>query len=207
LGPRLLQLVDRLGHAARDGAFNDLRKSAEAHLAVAREVRDKTLTTFRCKPVIETERRTRTSLITGSTTEEVRTLRGVDVEPDQQRPFHVEAAALIDALWMRIGSQPPTGQAVVLVGTTGDRTEASGWVWMRIQPAKGPSAIILCSAAEASAMPAGRIALGGLMVGRWTPEGSAAAPAPAAAGSPAPGPHPAPLSQPVILAVVAAGGK
>jgi hypothetical protein len=216
IGQRLLEVIDRMGHVARDEKFDELRRSAEECLAVANEVRDKMLTTFRCRPVIRSEIHTDTNSATGHiSTSTVRTLTGVAMEQGQQKPFHVEVAPMIDPLWTRVGPQSPTGQAVIIIGTTSGKTEAAGWMWMRMKPAgKGPEAIILCGTTQKNVVPEGKVVLGGLMIGRWIPEGSAAATPPAPAGPPvartpiptASGPLP-PGSLPVILAVVAVEGK
>jgi hypothetical protein len=205
IGQRLLEVIDRMGHVPRDEKYDDLRKSVEECMAVANEVRDKTLTTFRCKPVIKSEIHSDSSTI--------RTMTGVTVEQDQQKPFHVDVASVIDPLWTRVGPQSPTGQAVIIIGATSEKTEAAGWMWMRMKPAKGPEALILCGTPQQkSTLPVGRIVLGGLMVGRWMPEGGGAPPAPAGppvAHTPVPaasGTLP-PGSLPVILAIVAIEGK
>jgi hypothetical protein len=227
IGQRLLVVVDRLGHVPRGEKFDELRQAASQCLEVANVVRDKTLTTFRAKPVIQTETRTHASSSASGSTTTFRTLTGAKTEPDQQKQFHVEIAPQIEAIWTRVGPQPPVGQAVIIIGTTGDKAEAGGWVWMRIKPnikdsekpnskGPGPEAIVLCGPPQANVVPEGRVVIGGLMVGRWTPEGGAPAAAPPAApGAPAAEPRvpalPAgslpPGSLPVILAVAATVGK
>jgi hypothetical protein len=59
VAPRLLDVVDRLGHVARDEKFDGLRQAAAERLAIATEVRDKMLPTFRCEPVLEKTIRTK----------------------------------------------------------------------------------------------------------------------------------------------------
>ncbi|MBE3097476.1 MAG: hypothetical protein IMZ44_10155 [Planctomycetes bacterium] len=155
--------------------------------------RDKTLITFRCKPDS--------------------TMTGVTLEQDQQKPFHVEVASVIEPLWARVGPQSPAGQAVIIIGTTTAKIEVDIWMWMRMKPTgKGPEAIILCGMTQKNIVPEGRIVLGGLMVGRWTPEGSGAPPAPAGppvAHTPIPTASATlpPGALPVIMAVVAIEGK
>ena len=221
-GQRLVDLVDRLAHALREDAFAGLRKAVEECLAQALVVREKTLISFRCKPIYKSEVRVREGLV-GTDTKTVLTLTGADIEKDQERPFRFEAAPMVESIWLRVGRLPPGGQAAVVIGKGGERADASGWVCMRLEPAKGPAAIIICPSQEAGALPGGRMVLGGLMVGRWSPGGGAAvaqatapaAPAAPAAstpaataakpGAPAFGPLP-PGSLPVILAIVASGG-
>jgi len=220
-GQRLVDLVDRLAHALRDDAFAGLRKAVEECLAQALVVREKTLISFRCKPIYKSEVRVREGLV-GTDTKTVLTLTGADIEKDQERPFRFEVAPMVESMWLRLGRLPPGGQAVVVIGKGGERAEASGWVCMRLEPAKGPAAILICPSQVAGALPGGRIVLGGLMVGRWSPGGGAApaAGAPAAPAAPAAstptapaakaalpafGPLP-PGSLPVILAIVASGG-
>jgi len=220
-GQRLVDLVDRLAHTPREDAFAGLRKPVEECLAQALVVREKTLISFRCKPVIESEVHVRDSTV-GTDTKTVRTLTGADIEKDQERPFRFEVAPMVESIWLRVGRLPPGGQAAVVIGKGGERADASGWVCMRLEPAKGPAAIIICPSQEAGALPGGRMVLGGLMVGRWSlgggaapPAGAPAAPAAPAASTPtapaakaAPpafGPL-APGSLPVILAIVASGG-
>jgi hypothetical protein len=220
-GQRLIDLVDRLAHAPRDEAFAGLRKPVEECLAQALVVREKALVSFRCKPIFKSEVRVRDGMV-GTDTKTVLTLTGADIEKDQERPFRFEVAPMVESMWLGLGRLPPGGQAVVVIGKGGERAEASGWVCMRLEPAKGPAAILICPSQEAGALPGGRMVLGGLMVGRWSPGGGAApaAGAPAApaapaastpaapaakAAAPAFGPLP-PGSLPVILAIVASGG-
>ena len=217
-GQRLIDLVDRLAHAPRDEAFAGLRKSVEECLAQALVVREKALVSFRCKPIFKSEVRVRDGTV-GTDTKTVLTLIGAEMEKDQERPFHFEAAPMVESTWQRVGRLPPGGQAAVVIGKGGERADAAGWVCMRLEPAKGPAAIIICPSQEAGALPGGRMVLGGLMVGRWSPGGGAApaagapaAPAastpaalPAKAAAPAFGPLP-PGSLPVVLAIVASGG-
>jgi len=213
IGQRILEVIDRLGHAARDDKFDEFRKAAEGCLARASEVRDRTIATFICKPIIKTETRTEPSASGEYHTRTVRTLTGATRQPGQQKSFHAEVARLVEPLWARVGPQAPVGQAVLVIGTASDKTEVGGWVWMRMKPSgKGPEAIILCGTAQANVAPKGKIVLGGLMVGRWIPDGSAAAapPAPLAGAKGPPPPTAGPLQQgmlPVILAVVTAEGK
>jgi len=210
-GLRLLLVIERLGHVPRDGKYDEFRKAAEGCLATAVDVRNKTITTQRCKPVIKTETRTDRD-IDGYSTYTVHLMTGVTTEPDQQKPFHVETAPLVEPLWARVGPQPPTGQAVIIIGTTSEKTKAADWTWMRMKPSgKGPEAIILCGTTQKNVVPAGKVVFGGLMIGRWTPEGGGAPPAPAGSPAahtpiPASGPLP-PGSLPVVLAVVATEGK
>ncbi|MCX5682619.1 MAG: hypothetical protein NT049_02915 [Planctomycetota bacterium] len=213
-GQRLLEVVDRLGHVLRDAKFDELRKEAEGRLVEAVDVRDKTITTLRCKPTIRTEQRMETDSYGNISTHTIQTLTGATTEPDQQKPFHVDVAPLVEPLWMRVGPQAPIGQAVIIIGTTSDKTEAAGWVWMRLKPlGKGPEAILLCGTLQANVAPAGKVVFGGLMVGRWIPEGGAEAPQPVAPVAGAKGPPPSTVgllpkgTLPVILAVVAAEGK
>ena len=218
-GQRLIDLVDRLAHAPRDDAFAGLRKPVEECLAQALVVREKALVSFRCKPIFKSEVRVRDGMV-GTDTKTVLTLTGADIEKDQERPFRFEVAPMVESMWLRLGRLPPGGQAVVVIGKGGERAEASGWACMRLEPAKGPAAILICPSQEAGILPGGRMVLGGLMVGRWSPGGGAAvaqatAPAPPAAttpaappakaGAPAFGPL-APGSLPVVLAIVASGG-
>jgi len=217
-GQRLVDLVDRLAHVPRDEAFAGLRKSVQDCLAQVLVVREKTLTSFRCKPIYKSEVRVREGMV-GTDTKTVLTLIGAEMEKDQERPFHFEAAPMVESTWQRVGRLPPGGQAAVVIGKGGERADAAGWVCMRLEPAKGPAAIIICPSQEAGALPGGRMVLGGLMVGRWSPGGGAApaagapaAPAastpaalPAKAAAPAFGPLP-PGSLPVVLAIVASGG-
>jgi hypothetical protein len=155
----------------------------------------------------------------GTDTKTVRTLTGADIEKDQERPFRFEVAPMVESIWLRLGRLPPGGQAAVVIGRGGERTDAAGWVCMRLEPAKGPAAIIICPSQEAGALPGGRMVLGGLIVGRWSPGGGAAPPAgapaaPAASTPTAPAAKAAPPafgllppgSLPVILATVASGG-
>ncbi|MCX5654212.1 MAG: hypothetical protein NTY65_06145 [Planctomycetota bacterium] len=212
IGQRMLEVIDRLSHAARDDKFDELRKAAEGCLARASEVRDKSITTFICKPIIKTETHTEPSASGEYHTRTVRTLTGATRQPDQQKSFHMEVAPLVEPLWARVGPQAPVGQAVLVIGTMSEKAEAGGWVWMRIKPSgKGPEAIILCGTAQANVAVEGKIVLGGLMVGRWIPDGSAAAAPTSAAGAKGPPPPMAgPLQQgtlPVLLAVVTAEGK
>jgi hypothetical protein len=181
IGQRLLEVIGRLGHVARDEKFEELRKSAEGCLALTLEVRDKKLAILHCKPVIQSE-----DTGYGDT---ISTMTGVTTEPDHEQPFHVEAAPLVEPFWTRVGHTPAAGQAVLIIGTASEKTEAGGWVWMRMKPAKGPEAILLCGKTESPVVvPDGRVVLGGLMVGHWTPEGGAGAPARAPAHSAAPSP-------------------
>jgi hypothetical protein len=214
IGQRLLEVINHLGHVPRDEKFDDLRTSVEGCLVAAVDVRDKRITTFRCKPTIRTETHTEYDSFLGSySTHTTRTLTGATTEPDQQKTFHVEVAPMIDPIWTRVGPQSPIGQAVIIIGTAVSKIEVGVWVWMRMKPVgKGPDAIILCGTTQKNVVPEGRIVLGGLMVGRWTPEGSGAPPAPA--GPPvAHTPTPAASgmlpsgSLPVILAIVAIQGK
>jgi len=213
---RLVEVVDRLGHVLPQGAFADLRKTVSGHLAAALEVREKTLTTFRLKPIIQSV--SKIDAFGGIDID--RTMTGVEVEADQQRPFRAEAAPAMEALWAQAANRPAGGQAVIIIGTVGERTEASGWAWMRMQPAKGTGAMLLARPAEQAGVPGGRAAVGGLMVGRWIPDSAApAAAGPSAPGGPASAPGaprpPAPVSLsgvapgslPVVLIVVAAGGR
>jgi len=209
--PRLLEVVDRLGHVARDEKFDALRQAAAERLAIAMEVRDKVLTAFRCVPVVETTVRARSNYDGTGYNDTYSTLTGVTTAPAGQKPFHAEMAPLIEPLWARLGFQAPVGQAVLIIGTTSDRTEAGGWVWMRMKPAgKGPDAILLCGSPQQSVVPDGKVVFGGLMVGRWIPEGMALPPAPAAGAKGPPPPTEGLLPKgmlPVILAVVAREGK
>ncbi|MCX5673520.1 MAG: hypothetical protein NTX87_00790, partial [Planctomycetota bacterium] len=218
-GQHLVDLADRLAHAPRDDAFAGLRKSVQDCLAQVLVVREKTLISFRCKPIMETKIRIGGGMLGGVDAKPVHTLTGADVEKDQERPFRFEVAPLVEPIWLRVGRLPPGGQAAVVIGKAGERAEAAGWVCMRLEPAKGPAAIIICPSQEAGALPGGRMVLGGLMIGRWSPGGGAApaagapaAPAastpaapPAKAAAPAFGPLP-PGSLPVVLAIVASGG-
>jgi hypothetical protein len=118
---------------------------------------------------------------------------------------------MIAPVWARVGPQTPVGQAVLILGTTSGKTEAGGWVWMRMNPSgKGPDAILLCGTPQSNIVPAGKVVFGGLMVGRWIPDSMAPPPAPLA-GVKAPPPLTAgmlpPGMLPVILAVVAKEGK
>jgi len=208
-------VIGRLGHVARDEKFDELRKSAEGSLALAVEVRDKKLAILRCKPVIRSE--------TTGDGDTIQAMTGVTTEPDHEQPFHVDAAPLVEPLWARLGKMPAMANAVLIIGTASEKTEAGGWVWMRMKPDKGPEAILLCGKTESPvAVPDGRIVLGGLMVGHWTPESGAAAPAAAPAQGAAPSPSasgsappsapavsgpPAPGSLPVVLVLIAAAGK
>jgi hypothetical protein len=203
IGQRLLVVIDRLSHVPRDEKFDELRKAVEGCLVVAMDVRKSTITTLRCKPTIRTDITSDVDSQGFQKTHTVRTLVDVTTEPYQQNTFHVDVSLMVEPLWTRVGSQPPTGQAVIIIGTTSEKTEAGGWVWMRMQPAKGTAAIILCGTPQKNVVPEGRIVLGGLMVGRWTPEGGAAPASPASA-TPVTGPPAASL--PVILAVVATEG-
>ena len=211
IAQRLLEVVDRLGHVARDEKFDGLRTAAEAGLAAAFEVRDKTLTAYRCSPVIRTETRSHVDAFGHVTTTLLRTLTGATREPRQTVQFHAEVAPMIAPVWARVGPQTPAGQAVLILGTASDRTEAGGWVWMRMRPAgKGPDAILLCGPPQANIVPAGKIVFGGLMVGRWIPESMAPRAAPVAGAKAPPPPTAGMLPQgmlPVILAVVAREGK
>ncbi|MBE3099089.1 MAG: hypothetical protein IMZ44_18395 [Planctomycetes bacterium] len=212
-GQHLVDLVDRLAHAPRDEAFAGLHKSVADCLAQVLVVREKTLISFRVKPIVETKIRIGGGMLGGVEAKPVHTLTGADVEKDQERPFRFEAAPMVEPIWLRLGRLPPGGQAAVVIGKAGERAEASGWVCIRLEPAKGSAAIIICPSQEAGALPGGRMVLGGLMIGRWSPGGSAATPAgapaattpPAKAGAPAFGPLP-PGSLPVVLAIVASGG-
>jgi hypothetical protein len=210
-GQRLLEVIDRLGHVPRDGNFDELRKAAEGCLVAAVDVRDKTITTLLCKPTIRTEQRQEYDAMSGGYhTHTIRTLTGATTEPGPQKVFHLEVAPMVETLWTRVGPQAPIGQAVIIIGTASGKTEAAGWVWMRMKPSgKGPEAIILCGTPQKNVVPEGKVVFGGLMVGRWIPEG-AAPPAPVAGAKAPPPPTVGPLSQgmlPVILAVIAVEGK
>jgi hypothetical protein len=211
-GQRLAELADALGHIPREGAFPTLLKSSEERLAAALQVREKTVTTSRCKPAISVTQHQRQDILTGATTmSTVRTMTGVDLEPGPSTPYRVDVPAMVAPLWARTGMSAPTGQGVFLIGTMGDRAEVAGWIAVRLEPAKGAAAILLFSASEGRAPSAGKVAIGGLLVGRWTPEGAGsetpAATAPKTAGAPPRasfGPNPA---LPVVLGVAAAGAS
>jgi len=211
LSQRLLEAVDRLGHVVRDEKFDDLRQTAEECLAVAWEVRDKALTTYYLRPIMRVETHSRMGTGGHVITTTQRTLTGATREPKQAVQFHAEVASMIEPVWARVGPQAPAGQAVLIMGTTSDRTEAGGWVWMRMKPSgKGPDAVLLCGPPRANIVPAGKVVFGGLMVGRWIPDGMAPPPAPVAGAKGPPPPTAGLLPQgmlPVILAVVAKEGK
>jgi hypothetical protein len=124
---------------------------------------------------------------------------------------------LIAPLWVAAKEQAPAGQTVLLVGTTDQASEAGGWtrLTMRVDPPvrqpprlisapiggpvpepksavqtapPEPSLVILVGGKDPSCpLPQGRVAVGGLLVGRWTAPGAPAAP--------------------VVFAVVAVGAK
>lgn len=208
-GVRLIALVDRLAHLPRDKFFDGFRKSAAEGLAAALEVRDKTLATSVCKPVITEKINSDMDVIMDGKLKKVHTMTGVTMEPGPEKPFHVEGAAAVEPLWTRAAAQAPAGQAVLIIGTTGEKALAGGWVCMRIRPSgKSPEAIVVFDATQKDAVPEGRIVLGGLMIGRWVPAGPAATPAasPAAAAATASGAPAATAPLPVILAVVGSAG-
>jgi hypothetical protein len=190
---RLAELADALGHIPREGSFATLLKSAEDRLAAALQVREKTVTTSRCKPVISETQRMKTSSVTGQEyLDTTRTMTGVDLVPGPSIPYRLDVPAMVAPLWARTGMSAPTAQGVFLIGTLGDRAEVAGWIVVRLEPAKGAAAILLFSASEGRAPSAGKVAVGGLLVGRWTPDGGGsetpATPAPKTAAVPkAPG--------------------
>ncbi|MCX5682620.1 MAG: hypothetical protein NT049_02920 [Planctomycetota bacterium] len=190
-GQRLVEMVDRLAHMPRDDKFDDAARSAGASLCLATEVRSREMEVCRYEREFDSKYSARTGT-------ESLTFTGVKMIPEKGKSCHVEVAPIVEPLWTRVGSQPPTGQAVIIIGRTSDKTEAGGWVWMRMQPAKGTAAIILCGTPQKNVVPEGRIVLGGLMVGRWSPEGGTAPASPASAAPAA--------SLPVILVVASTDG-
>ena len=191
LPTRLLLLVDRLAHVKRGDLFTKLRALAEERLATVFEVRHKTWDTHRCEKVMgyrtlwyrdrDGHRRSRS----------VRAVVGLKVVKDRPKSLHVSVPSLVTAQWRGQEQQPPAGQAALLVGTTSDKSEVSGWVWMKMhvggkgsaaakakKPADAgpadagpPDVILLCGTPKTSAVPEGRAAVGGIVLGTWTPAG------------------------------------
>ena len=207
LPKRLLLLVDRLAHVKRGELFAKLRTLAVERLEAVFEVRDKTWDTYRCEKVTGY----RTVWYRDSTgyrhSRQVLTVVGLRLVKDRPGRLHVDAGSLVAKLWTQDKNRPLAGQAALLVGTTSNRTEVGGWVWMKMHaqgntprraagntwpPALGrvASAIILCGTPKTSTVPEGRAAVGGLALGTWTPAG-----------------RKKDAGIPVILAIVSAAGR
>ncbi|KPK50459.1 MAG: hypothetical protein AMK72_02260 [Planctomycetes bacterium SM23_25] len=202
---RLLLLVDRLAHVARGDLFAKLLSLAEERLTAVFEVRDKTWDTFRCEKVMGYRSITYVDPDGHRRSRSVRTVVGLKVVRDQARSLRVNVGSMVASQWREQEHQPPAGQAALLVGTTSDKAEVGGWVWMKMAvgskgraagkggkaPDSGPpDAILLCGTPKTCTVPVGRAAVGGLVLGTWT-----------AAGRDKQG------GVPVILAVVSVAGR
>ena len=176
-GKRLVILVDHLSHVPRDDNFATLAKLSEEHLHYAFEARQKEWPTWKCidveewqyVDVLDARLQRHTERVLGWVKRKV---------SDKPKHFQMDVGAMLTPLWAKASMEPPTGQAVVLLGQPSDKAEAGGWVWMRMavqqpQTATGTApvarnAILLCGTPMTSAVPIGRAAVGGLYVGTWT---------------------------------------
>ena len=57
---------------------------------------------------------------------------GLKVVKDRPKSLHVNVPSLVTAQWRDQEQQPPAGQAALLGGTTSDKSEVGGWVWMKM---------------------------------------------------------------------------
>ena len=187
LPKRLLLLVERLAHVKRGKLFAKLRTLAQERLAAVFEIRDKTWDTYRCETIMGYRVVSRLGTDGRRYSHRVRTVVGLKVVKGQPKSLHVDVNSLVASQWREQVHQPPTGQAALLVGTTSAKAEVGGWVWMKMHaqgprrpraadesqpPDTGPpSAILLCGTPKTSSVPQGRAAVGGLVLGTWTPPG------------------------------------
>jgi hypothetical protein len=181
---QLTVLVDMLSHMKRGEKFADIRTAAEERLKLAFEKRDKTWQAQKCQPIRGmVEERYRDIYYGGWLTRTVVGITGLQLVPADTKHYKVDIPDAVTKLWNEAKLKPAAGQAVLTLGTTSERVEVGGWVWMKMQTDGGSAAIILCGTPSSNTVPQGHIVLGGLLVGKWTPGTTATAsamPAPAA---------------------------
>jgi len=170
---RLLFLVDYLAHTARTGNFANLRARAQERLALIGENRKSTVVKQRAEPFNGTYSTTFTDANGRRHPGTAYGVIGLKTVPDKRIAFAVNVADMVLPLWTAAKDQAPKGQTVVFVARAGRRAEVGGWVWLPMGARTGPDTtsriLLLCGTPQASDVPEGVSAIGGLMVGRWVP--------------------------------------
>ena len=170
---RLLFLVDYLAHTARTGNFANLRARVQERLALIGENRKSTVVKHRAEPFSGRYDTTFTDANGRRHSGTAYGVIGLRAVPDQKIPFAVNVPDMVLPLWTVAKDQAPTGQPVVFVARAGQRAEVGGWVWLPMGARTGPhttsQVLLLCGTPQASDVPGGVSAVGGLLVGRWVP--------------------------------------
>jgi len=167
-GQQLMMLLDVFCHLKPDDAAA-ARARIEERLRPALGVRDKTWQNQECVPIVTLQ-----TVPYGANPRTERIVTGLDLKPGPEKKFHLDVPAMIAPVWAAMRDRPPTGQAVVLVGTAADKGEIGGRTWVKLlvegsaeAREGGTSAIGMFDAALAATLAEGRVVVGGLMVGRW----------------------------------------
>jgi len=167
-GQQLTMLLDVFCHLKPDDAAA-ARARIEERLRPAIEVRDKTWQNQECVPIVTLQ-----TVPYGTNPRTERVVTGLDLKPGPEKKFHLDVPAMIAPVWAAMRDRPPTGQAVVLVGTAVDKGAIGGRTWVKLlvegsaeAREGGTSAIGVFDAALAAALAEGRVVVGGLLVGRW----------------------------------------
>jgi len=127
---RVLGMIGQVARLAPGAGPNSLRPLAAERLRDVLSVRDRTFITYACEAFRESE----VGAAPGPRPSNLIITRiGIRLKAAKQVTFTMDVADLVAPVWRNARTQPPTGQAVLVVGTAGHAQVSGEWTVMRLE--------------------------------------------------------------------------